>query len=94
MKPIILLTTAFLAIAQMVTATDEIEVHHLGIDNAMVRVNGDAKYLILPVQESTPDAKVDILVDGNLARTIYVRLVNILLVILMVPLSLVKLLLM
>ena len=51
-----------------------VEVNHLGTNNTLVRVNGDGKYLLMPVQESNDDATVNVLVDGKLDRTIYVRL--------------------
>lgn len=51
-----------------------IEVNHLGTNNTLVRVTGEGKYLLMPVQESNDDATVNVLVDGRLDRTIYVRL--------------------
>ena len=47
-----------------------VEVNHLGTNNTLVRVNGDGKYLLMPVQESNDDATVNVLVDGKLDRTI------------------------
>lgn len=51
-----------------------VEVNHLGVNNTLVRVTGDSNLLILPVQESIDDARINILVDGKIAETIYVRL--------------------
>lgn len=51
-----------------------VEVQPLGPNNALVRIDSDARYLLMPVQESVDDDAVNILVDGNLAATIYVRL--------------------
>ncbi len=53
---------------------DGVEVNHLGINNTLVRVGGEGRYLMLPVQESNDDARINILVDGKIAETIYVRL--------------------
>lgn len=53
-------------------ASEGVEVHHVGANNALVRVTGRGRYL--PVQESSDDARINILVDGNLTETIYVRL--------------------
>lgn len=53
---------------------DGIEINHLGINNTLVRVGGEGRYLMLPVQESNDDARINILVDGKIAETIYVRL--------------------
>lgn len=53
---------------------DGIEIDHLGVNNTLVRIKGESKYLLLPVQESNDDAQVNVLVDGNLDRTVNVRL--------------------
>ena len=65
-----------LAAASAASASDGVEVNHLGVNNTLVRVTGDSRYLLLPVQESTDDARINVLVDGNVAETIYVRLAN------------------
>ena len=51
-----------------------VEVSHLGPTNTLVRVTGDGNYLILPVQEDFEDAKINILADGKIEDTIFVRL--------------------
>lgn len=69
--------SAIVLMASAVTtaaAADGIEMNHLSTTNTLVRVNSDARYLLLPVQESIDDARVNVLVDGNLSKTIYVRL--------------------
>lgn len=65
-----------LGIAQPLTsvAADGVEVNHLGVSNTLVRVTGEGKYLILPVQENVDDAKINVIVDGKIAETIYVKL--------------------
>lgn len=55
-------------------AGDGVKVEHLGVNNTLVRVDGDGKYLLLPVQDDVADAKVNLLIDGKLERTFYVRL--------------------
>ncbi|MDE6175992.1 MAG: DUF4980 domain-containing protein, partial [Paramuribaculum sp.] len=55
-------------------ATGNIEINHLGVNNTLVRVKGSGRYLMLPVQESNEDARINVLVDGKVAETIYVRL--------------------
>lgn len=54
--------------------TSGVKVEHLGVNNTLVRVDSDARYLLMPVQESNEDAKINVLVDGKLDKTIYVRL--------------------
>ena len=63
-----------IAAASTVSASDGVEVNHLGVNNTIVRINGDGKYLMLPVQESNDDARIVVLVDGNIDRTVYVRM--------------------
>ena len=49
-------------------------VEHLGANNTLVRVDGAERYVILPVQESAGEARINVIVDGKTAETIYVRL--------------------
>ncbi len=51
-----------------------VRIEHLGTNNTLVRVDSTARYLMMPVQEAYDDATVNIVVDGKLERTIYVRL--------------------
>ncbi|MDE6337323.1 MAG: DUF4980 domain-containing protein, partial [Muribaculaceae bacterium] len=55
-------------------AGDGVKVEHLGVNNTLVRVTGDKDLIILPIQESIEDAKIDVLVDGKVAETFYARL--------------------
>lgn len=55
-------------------ASPTVKVEHFSVNNTLVRVEGDGKYLLLPVGEASSEASVNVLVDGNLERTIYVRL--------------------
>ena len=69
-----------MALAAMISCTSlsasSIKVNPLGNSNTLVRIYDPKKYLILPVQESMPDSKIDIIVDGKVAQTIYVRLAD------------------
>ncbi len=60
--------------AMTVSANESVEVSHPGINNTLVRVTGQGRYLMLPVQEANDDARINVIVDGNIAETIYVRL--------------------
>lgn len=63
-----------IATASYGAVSEGVEVNHLGVNNTLVRVTGESKYLMLPVQESNDDARIEVLVDGKPERTIYVRL--------------------
>ncbi len=63
-----------MAAAVPALAADNLEIDHLGVNNTLVRVTGGDQYLMLPVQESVDDARINVLVDGKIAETIYVRL--------------------
>ena len=60
--------------ALSVNAADGVKIEHLGTNNTLVRINSPANYLLLPVQEAYDDATVNVVVDGKLDKTIYVRL--------------------
>lgn len=51
-----------------------VEVNHLGVNNTLVRITGEDRYLLLPAQESNDDARIEVLVDGKPDRTIFVKL--------------------
>lgn len=57
-----------------VMATNDVKIDHLGSTNSLVRVKGGDKVLILPVQESQDDARVNVLVDGDIKETFFIRL--------------------
>lgn len=65
---------AMSAMAVAAYASDGVEINHLGVNNTLVRVLGDGRYLMLPVQENNDDARINVLVDGKIQETIYVRL--------------------
>ena len=69
-----LLASLLVGAAVPAFAADGVKVEHLGVNNTLVRIDGDSKYVVLPCQESNDDARVDVLVDGKLDKTIYVRL--------------------
>ena len=70
----IFLACTSISLAVNAFATDGIEIHHLGTDNSLIRVTGNGRYVMFPVQESIDDARVNVLVDGNIEKTFYVRL--------------------
>ena len=63
-----------LATSGAVSAAEGVEIHHLGTNNSQIRITGESNYLMLPVQESIDDARVNVIVDGRLDKTFYVRL--------------------
>lgn len=52
----------------------ELEIEHLSDSHTFVRVNTARKYILLPVQESAPEATINIVADTRLDQTINVRL--------------------
>lgn len=65
-----------LTASAMTLNASPVTVYQLSPANTLVKITEPRKFLILPVQENMPDSKVDILLNGNLARTIYVRLAD------------------
>ena len=66
--------TSFISSPEILAA-EGVEINHLGINNTLVRITGDSPLVILPVQETfEDDAKINVIVDGKIEDTIYVRL--------------------
>lgn len=51
-----------------------IDIKHLGEGQSIVRVDTQAKYLLLPVEESSPESKLYMIVNNEVMRTLNVRL--------------------
>ncbi len=58
------------------TIAGTLEVYPLSASNTLVKIIDPEKYLLLPVQESMPDSKIDILIDGQIVKTVNVRLAD------------------
>ena len=71
---LILMSLLFSANVDGAEASPGVKVEHLGVNNTLVRVDSNAPFVMFPVQEAYDDATVNVLVDGKLDRTIYVRL--------------------
>lgn len=56
------------------SSSDGVEINHLGFNNTLVRIIGEGRYVLLPIQESNDDARIAILADGKTDKTINVRL--------------------
>lgn len=69
-----LMTLGALVTPDSLSAADGVEVNHLGVNNTLIRITGDSRYLLLPVQESNDDAAITVLVDGKPEKSINVRL--------------------
>lgn len=70
-----MIAAAAIGAAGSLRAADRgVEIEHLGVNNTLVRVTADGKYLLLPVQESNDEATVNVLVDGKTDKTLSVRL--------------------
>ncbi|MDE6338752.1 MAG: GH32 C-terminal domain-containing protein [Muribaculaceae bacterium] len=52
----------------------DIKVEHLSPNHTFVRLTGNDKLLLLPIQESVEDARINVIVDGKTERTFYARL--------------------
>lgn len=63
-----------LIVIRPATAQSGVKIEHLGSNNTLVRVVSEGKYLILPIEDSNDEAEVNVLVNGNLDKTLRVRL--------------------
>ncbi len=68
------LTLITFSLATLAMSAQDIKIEYLGPNHTFLRVRGNDKYLLLPIQESVEDAKINVIVDGKTERTIYARL--------------------
>lgn len=73
LKQMMIPTVVALA-ATTASASNDIQIDHLGTNNTFVRVQGADAKLLLPIQESVDDARIDVVVDGHTVTTFYARL--------------------
>lgn len=74
MTTVILAAAFAAALPAAASPGDGLRIEHLGVNNTLVRVDGTERYVLLPVEEANDDARINVLVDGRIAETIYVRL--------------------
>lgn len=55
-------------------AQTNISVNYLGNNNTMVKFKANQKYLLMPIQESAPEAQVSVLINGEIMQQMNVRL--------------------
>lgn len=53
---------------------DGLRIHYLGANHSLIRVEQPQKYLLLPVEESAPEATIKVLVNNKVEKTFQVRL--------------------
>ena len=73
MKRLIILIS-FLALNSLLSFAQNLEIAHLSDSQTLVRVSGKDRYVLLPVQETAPEASLKVLADATLQQTIDVRL--------------------
>ena len=70
-----LIAASALLMSVTALAAEGLTIHRTAVNNTLVRIDGSQhRYLILPVEEEIPDARIDVLVDGRTMHTFYVRL--------------------
>ncbi len=66
--------SAVISISVCAGQTDGLKIHHLGRNHSLIRVMDQQKYLLLPVEETAPEATVHVLVNNKPDQTFHVRL--------------------
>ncbi len=51
-----------------------VKVEFISPNHSLIRINSDDKYLLLPIEESQDDAKIEIIVNGKLEKVVNARL--------------------
>lgn len=74
--PKLLLVLATSAALSTTAVAQNMHIEQLANDNALMRIsqNETAKYLLLPIEEKSPEAEVKVIVNNDLVRTLNIRL--------------------
>ncbi len=56
------------------SAADGLKFSFTGDDHCIIKVDSDKKYLLLPIEEGVPDARINVLVGDEIKQTFYARL--------------------
>lgn len=71
----LLSATAAPVVAQSTPAgQDGLRIHYLGANRTLVQVDEPKRFLLLPIEETAPEAGINVLINGKLDRHIRVRL--------------------
>lgn len=73
-KPFLLTIVSSLFIVSCYAVNMDLTVKHLGDGQSIVRTNESKKYLLLPIEESAGEAKLYMISDNDVVKTINVRL--------------------
>ncbi len=65
---------SFAAAGMSHAQSDGLKIHHLGMNHSLIKVEQPKTYILLPVEESAPEATVNVLVNNRIDQTFYVRL--------------------
>lgn len=57
-------------------ADNRLDIKHLGDGQSIVRIDTNSRYLWLPIEESSPESKLYMIVDNDVVRTLNVRLAS------------------
>lgn len=66
--------TLSLAFTPCLAADNNLEIKHLGEGQSIVRLDANAKYLLLPVEEASQESKLYMIIDNDVVKTLNVRL--------------------
>lgn len=66
--------TLSLTFTPCLAADNNLEIKHLGEGQSIVRLDANAKYLLLPVEEASQESKLYMIIDNDVVKTLNVRL--------------------
>lgn len=75
MKNLHILSAPLLALSVLTAAATDngVAIDHLGVNNSLIRITGDQRYLLLPVEDAGEEARLNLLLDGKQERSLVVR---------------------
>jgi fructan beta-fructosidase len=74
-KKLISVATIMLTVGMIhAQGSNGLKIHYLGANHSLIQVKQPQKYLLLPVEETAPEATVNVLVNNKVEKSFQVRL--------------------
>ena len=55
-------------------ATEGVQLSQSGVRDMLIRVSGQERYLLIPIEEAAPEYRMQVIEDGRIVRTVVLRL--------------------
>ena len=72
MRKLMMALMALICMSAM--ATEGVQLSQSGVRDMLIRVSGQERYLLIPIEEAAPEYRMQVIEDGRIVRTVVLRL--------------------